>query len=309
MIGAGGQAGQGDAANLLKPALARGELRTIAATTWAEYKKYFEKDAALARRFQVVKVEEPAEDRAIIDDARDHRRCSRSTTASASSTRPSRRRSSSRTATSPAGSSPTSRSACSTRPAPGWRSARTPSRRPSRTAAAEIDHLKVEIGILEREGATGAPARRADGREASRARRRPRPSSPRSRARWEDEKALVEEIRDLPSRSRTAPRSDAASAATARADRRRPSAPGRARRQDGRASRDPGRVPADAGLRRRADHRRGRSPAGRHPRRQDARRRDPDGPRTSRRSWRSASSASRTPWRRSASGSGPRGPT
>src|SRR5215471_12455287 len=61
MIGAGGQAGQGDAANLLKPALARGELRTIAATTWSEYKKYFEKDAALARRFQVVKVEEPSE--------------------------------------------------------------------------------------------------------------------------------------------------------------------------------------------------------------------------------------------------------
>src|SRR3954452_4324707 len=66
MIGAGGQAGQGDAANLLKPALARGELRTIAATTWAEYKKYFEKDAALARRFQVIKVEEPAESQAII---------------------------------------------------------------------------------------------------------------------------------------------------------------------------------------------------------------------------------------------------
>jgi type VI secretion system protein VasG len=61
MIGAGGQEGQGDAANLLKPALARGELRTLAATTWSEYKKYFEKDAALARRFQVVKVEEPEE--------------------------------------------------------------------------------------------------------------------------------------------------------------------------------------------------------------------------------------------------------
>jgi len=61
MIGAGGQAGQGDAANLLKPALARGELRTVAATTWSEYKKYFEKDPALARRFQVVKVEEPIE--------------------------------------------------------------------------------------------------------------------------------------------------------------------------------------------------------------------------------------------------------
>jgi type VI secretion system protein VasG len=63
MIGAGGQAGQNDAANLLKPALARGELRTIAATTWSEYKKYFEKDAALARRFQVVKVEEPTEEK------------------------------------------------------------------------------------------------------------------------------------------------------------------------------------------------------------------------------------------------------
>ena len=61
MIGAGGQAGQGDAANLLKPALARGELRTVAATTLSEYKKYFEKDPALARRFQVVKVEEPIE--------------------------------------------------------------------------------------------------------------------------------------------------------------------------------------------------------------------------------------------------------
>jgi type VI secretion system protein VasG len=63
MIGAGGQAGQGDAANLLKPALARGELRTLAATTWSEYKKYFEKDPALARRFQLVKVEEPSEEK------------------------------------------------------------------------------------------------------------------------------------------------------------------------------------------------------------------------------------------------------
>ena len=65
MIGAGGKEGQGDAANLLKPALARGELRTIAATTWAEYKKYFERDPALTRRFQVVKVEEPDEETAI----------------------------------------------------------------------------------------------------------------------------------------------------------------------------------------------------------------------------------------------------
>ncbi|MBE7218638.1 MAG: AAA family ATPase, partial [Caulobacteraceae bacterium] len=65
LIGAGGAEGQGDAANLLKPALARGELRTIAATTWAEYKKYFEKDPALTRRFQVVKVEEPDEATAV----------------------------------------------------------------------------------------------------------------------------------------------------------------------------------------------------------------------------------------------------
>jgi type VI secretion system protein VasG len=65
LIGAGGQQGQGDAANLLKPALARGELRTIAATTFAEYKKYFETDAALKRRFQQIKVDEPDETKAI----------------------------------------------------------------------------------------------------------------------------------------------------------------------------------------------------------------------------------------------------
>lgn len=65
LIGAGGAAGQNDAANLLKPALARGELRCLAATTWAEYKKYFEKDAALTRRFQVVKVDEPSQHMAI----------------------------------------------------------------------------------------------------------------------------------------------------------------------------------------------------------------------------------------------------
>ncbi len=66
LVGAGGAEGQGDAANLMKPALARGELRTIAATTWAEYKKYFEKDPALTRRFQVIKVEEPGEADAIL---------------------------------------------------------------------------------------------------------------------------------------------------------------------------------------------------------------------------------------------------
>ena len=66
LIGAGGQAGTGDAANLLKPALARGTLRTVAATTWAEYKKHIEKDPALTRRFQVVQVAEPGEEKAIL---------------------------------------------------------------------------------------------------------------------------------------------------------------------------------------------------------------------------------------------------
>lgn len=66
LIGAGGAAGTGDAANLLKPALARGELRTIAATTWSEYKQHIEKDPALTRRFQVIKIDEPSESVAIL---------------------------------------------------------------------------------------------------------------------------------------------------------------------------------------------------------------------------------------------------
>ncbi len=66
LIGAGGGAGTGDAANLLKPALARGTLRTIAATTWDEYKKHIEKDPALVRRFQVIKIDEPDEKKAIL---------------------------------------------------------------------------------------------------------------------------------------------------------------------------------------------------------------------------------------------------
>ena len=66
LVGAGGSAGTGDAANLLKPALARGTLRTVAATTWAEYKKYIEKDPALTRRFQVVQIDEPSEEKAIL---------------------------------------------------------------------------------------------------------------------------------------------------------------------------------------------------------------------------------------------------
>ena len=100
LIGAGGAAGTGDAANLLKPALARGTLRTIAATTWAEYKKHFEKDPALTRRFQVVQVDEPDEDEGDPDDARRWPRRWRSTTGCRSWTRRSRRRCGCRTATS-----------------------------------------------------------------------------------------------------------------------------------------------------------------------------------------------------------------
>ena len=66
LVGAGGAAGTGDAANLLKPALARGKLRTVAATTWAEYKRHIEKDPALTRRFQVVQIGEPSEDKAVL---------------------------------------------------------------------------------------------------------------------------------------------------------------------------------------------------------------------------------------------------
>src|SRR6202008_4000023 len=66
LVGAGGAAGTGDAANLLKPALARGNLRTIGATTWAEYKKYIEKDPALTRRFQTVQIDGPGEEKGVL---------------------------------------------------------------------------------------------------------------------------------------------------------------------------------------------------------------------------------------------------
>ena len=91
LIGAGGTAGQGDAANLLKPALARGTLRTIAATTWGEYKKHIEKDPALTRRFQVVKIEEPSEEKAV-RMIRGWRRSLKRITKSRSWTRHSKRR-------------------------------------------------------------------------------------------------------------------------------------------------------------------------------------------------------------------------
>jgi type VI secretion system protein VasG len=116
----------------LKPALARGELRTIAATTWSEYKKYFEKDPALARRFQVVKVEEPEEAQCMMLRGIVPPR-SRSTTRSAFWTKASRRRCGSPTAIWRGGSCPIKPSACWIRLARAWRWGRTPRLRPSRT--------------------------------------------------------------------------------------------------------------------------------------------------------------------------------
>jgi ATP-dependent Clp protease ATP-binding subunit ClpC len=109
LVGAGGAEGAIDASNVLKPALARGEIQCIGATTFDEYRKYIEKDAALARRFQAIPVDPPSASRR----SRSSRACAtstRSTTASRSPTRRSARRSSSAAGTSPGGCSPTSRS-------------------------------------------------------------------------------------------------------------------------------------------------------------------------------------------------------
>ncbi len=179
LIGAGGAAGQGDAANLLKPALARGELRTIAATTWAEYKKYFEKDAALTRRFQVVKVEEPSEAIGDRDDPRPCRHARRSTTRCASSTRRSARRCGSRRAIFRAANCRTRRSrlidtAC----------ARVAMSQSAIPAAIEdrqrrIALIDTEIGDPRPRDRDRCRSRRAQGRTGRRARRRPPPSSKR----------------------------------------------------------------------------------------------------------------------------------
>ena len=127
LVGAGGAAGPGDAANLLKPALARGQLRTIGATTFAEYKKYIEKDPALTRRFQSVQIEEPSEAKAILmmrgvaSTMEKHHQVQILDEALEGAVKL-------YTATSPGASCPTSRSACSTPPAPVWPSACTPCR-------------------------------------------------------------------------------------------------------------------------------------------------------------------------------------
>jgi type VI secretion system protein VasG len=195
LIGAGGSAGQGDAANLLKPALARGDLRTIAATTWAEYKKYFEKDAALARRFQVIKVEEPDENKAIImmrgitAMLEKHHGVRILDEAVESAVKLSHRYIPGRQL--PDKSVSLLDTACA-------RVAISQSAIPPaiEDCQREIDHLKVEIGILERETATGARhGERLAEKEEALKKAEARYAS--LDERWKDEKQRVEEIRKL----------------------------------------------------------------------------------------------------------------
>lgn len=195
MIGAGGQAGQGDAANLLKPALARGELRTIAATTWAEYKKYFERDAALARRFQVVKVEEPTEEiathmmRGLVDTLEAHHKVRILDEAVTGAVRLSHRFISGRQL--PDKSVSLLDTACA-RVAISH-SATPPAVEDCRRT---IEQLGVAIGILEREMATGAEHREKL-REYQAAKAEAEARFTALDARWKDEARLVKEIREL----------------------------------------------------------------------------------------------------------------
>ena len=194
MIGAGGQAGQNDAANLLKPALARGELRTIAATTWAEYKKYFEKDAALARRFQVVKVEEPDEDRAIqmmrgmAATLEKHHGVRILDEAVEDAVKLSHRYIPARQL--PDKSVSLLDTACA-------RVALSQNAIPPaiEDCRRRIDHHQIELGILDREGATGG--QHANGWPSPEGPRRGPPRLAALEKRWEDEKKRVEEIRGL----------------------------------------------------------------------------------------------------------------
>jgi type VI secretion system protein VasG len=195
IIGAGGPAGQGDAANLLKPALARGELRTIAATTWAEYKKSFETDAALKRRFQVVKVEEPAEDQAIrmmrglTGVLEGHHRIRILDEAVEDAVKLSHRYITDRQL--PDKSVSLLDTACA-RVALG-QSATPPAVEDCRR---EIEHLEVEIGRLRREQAVGG-AHEQRLRELTEQKEAAQKRLTTLEARWAEEKGLVEKIQEL----------------------------------------------------------------------------------------------------------------
>lgn len=195
LIGAGGAPGQGDAANLLKPALARGELRTIAATTWAEYKKHFEKDAALTRRFQVVKIEEPTEPvavamlRGLVATLEKHHRVRILDEALSEAVRLSARYIPSRQLPDKAVSLIDTASA---------RVAMSQSAAPAaiEDLRRRISLMATEIAILDREIASGG---KHDARRSARLEERSEAERELSvlEARWEQEKALVAEIVEL----------------------------------------------------------------------------------------------------------------
>ena len=266
MIGAGGQAGQDDAANLLKPALARGELRTIAATTWSEYKKYFEKDAALARRFQVVKVEEPSEHqclimmRGLVASLEKHHNVRILDEAVFASVRLSHRFLAGRQLPDKAVS--ILDTACA-RLSLGQNATPPALEDPTR----QIDALDVQKRILDRETVVGATTRRSW----------PRSQTQRTAAdaklkalqeRWDKERELVAKIRELREKLEARPcgerDSRAGPPALPTSSQAGTAGPGsRARRAAGRDRPDPG-------LRGRADCRRGAFRLDRHSRRQDA---------------------------------------
>ncbi len=198
MIGAGGQAGQNDAANLLKPALARGELRTLAATTWAEYKKYFEKDAALARRFQVVKVEEPTEAqgiimmRGLVESLENHHKVRILDEAVEDSVRLSHRYIAGRQL--PDKSVSVLDTACA-KVAIGQ--AATPAA--LEDSQRRIDQLTVEIGVLEREASTGQDhEERLTESKAARAAEEEKLAQ--LKIQWDKEKGIIARIQDLRTR-------------------------------------------------------------------------------------------------------------
>ncbi|HEY2377839.1 MAG TPA: type VI secretion system ATPase TssH [Gemmatimonadaceae bacterium] len=195
MIGAGGAAGQNDAANLLKPALARGELRTLAATTWSEYKKYFEKDPALARRFQLVKVEEPSEEvcalmlRGVVPSLEAHHTVRILDDGLEAAVRLSHRYLPDRQLPDKAVS--VLDTACA-------RLALGQNTTPPAIEAAQrrLEDLAVQRRVLEREAAVGA---NHDERLASIAQQRTKTENELAElnARWEQEKGLVERIREI----------------------------------------------------------------------------------------------------------------
>jgi type VI secretion system protein VasG len=195
MIGAGGAAGQNDAANLLKPALARGELRTIAATTWAEYKKFFEKDPALSRRFQLVKVEEPSEEqclqmlRGVVPALETHHKVRITDDGLDAAVRLSHRYLPDRQLPDKAVSvldTACARLALGQQATPG----------PVEDSRRRLDDLAVQTRVLEREAALGVDHRERLANIAA-ARTEVEAELARLSSRWEQERGLVERIREL----------------------------------------------------------------------------------------------------------------